>query len=243
MKYSTNLEVEKSIPSPFVWIILTISFFSFTPDKSLDLVFNPNAEFCAVGSTFLEPAFQSSPYSDSIKWTPPNEDVFSGFTLPIDSFEVVQVTGLPSGLTFQCDDPNFNCSWVANPPASVAHIILNGNPDNATASKYKVKIEVRYWATVFGQPISLTKTDSSLFIFLCPFQNNSTQLEVVELDAVLSLGNVPSSGYYFGLGTVHGSGTISNPKNVLFLSNNDVILKTQFQVDAGAQFLAGTCPE
>jgi hypothetical protein len=208
------------------------------------LIFNPGGEFCPVGSAFLEPAFQSSAYSDSIRWAPPIDTVVGGFILPFDSFEVVQVTGLPSGLAIQCDDPNSNCTWIANPPnATVAHVKLNGNPGNATPGKYTLKIEVRYWLTFLGNIVSLTETDSSLFIFLCPFPNNTTQLEIQQLNTDLNLGNGLISGYYIGTNSVTGNGIISGSIEASFLGGNQVLLDPLFQVDAGVQFLAGTCPE
>ncbi|MBK8504708.1 MAG: hypothetical protein IPL46_22370 [Saprospiraceae bacterium] len=229
----------------FICAVLTISFFSFTPDKYLDLLFNPGSEFCPVGSAFLEPAFQNSPYSDTIRWSPPVDTVVFGQTIPIDSFDVVQITGLPPGITFLCDDPNANCSWVANPPnATIANIKLSGNPANAAPGKYKVKIEAKSYITIFGSPQSFTKIDSSLFIFLCPFQNSSTQLEVVQLNNSLTLGNGLTSGYYLGtINGVTGNGIISGSVEASFLGGNQVLLDPQFQVDAGAQFLAGICPE
>jgi hypothetical protein len=230
----------------FIFVVLTVSFFSFTPDKYLNLLFNPGSEFCPVGSAFLEPAFQNSLYSDSIRWTPPVDTTistpFGPITIPYDSFEVVQVTGLPAGISFQCDDSN--CIWIASPPnATIAFIKLNGNPGNSPAGKYKIKVEVKYFVTTpFTGIQSFTETDSSLCIQLCPFPNSSTNLEVIQVGTTLSLGSGLNDGYYLGTNGVTGTGTIDGLRDILFLSEKEVLLEPNFEVNFTATFTSGICP-
>ncbi|NND35097.1 MAG: hypothetical protein HKN76_21100 [Saprospiraceae bacterium] len=238
-----RITLKKWSPCTFSWALLYISFFSFTPDRYIHLIFNPGTEFAAFGSEFLEPAFQNSLYSDSIVWCPPVDSVISGFTVPFDSFEVVQVSGLPAGITFMCDDSD--CRWVPPMPGiqTTAFLKLNGNPGLSPGGKYKIFVNVKYYFTFFGSPVALDHIDSSLIIQLCPFQKPGSELEVVQLDTDLNLGNDLVSGYYIGTNGVTANGSISSPKEIAFLGGNHVNLNQPFTVNQGAVFYAGTCPD
>ncbi|MCB0689205.1 MAG: hypothetical protein KDC53_21855 [Saprospiraceae bacterium] len=200
------------------------------------------SEIKPVGSELLEPAFQNSTYEDSMIWSPPADTIFVGFFVPFDSFQIADVIGLPPGINYECDSPD--CTWTsASPNQTMASIKLIGNPGTNASAKFPLKIELKYFLTFFSTPQTLTKTDSSMFIFLCPFPNDTPNLEVVNLAPSLNISTNPVTGYYYGIDSVVGTSSISIPHNVLFLSSKDVVLYPPFQVNLGAKFLAGTCPE
>jgi hypothetical protein len=119
---------------------------------------------------------------------------------------------------------------------------LNGNPGNSTAGKYKIKVQVNYFITFLGSPVSFAKTDSSLLIQLCPFPNSSTNLEFIQVGTILSLGSGLNDGYYLGTNGVTATGTIDGLRNIFFLSENEVLLQPDFTVNSTATFTAATCP-
>lgn len=200
------------------------------------------SHICPVGSDFLEPAFRNSPYQDSILWSPPVDSVVFGFNIPFDSFEVVNITGLAPGIDYNC--LTTNCTWTNNPSTQThAFIELVGNPGDSPPGKYPIQIELRYYMTFFSNVVTLDEIDSTLFIYLCPFENSDTDSEVqLSSEDNLNLGTITQEGYYFSSGTITAEGAIDQGKCIYFLSNNGSSFIPNFNVGAGSKLIAASCP-
>jgi len=65
--------------------------------------------------------------------------------VPVDSAVLTQVTGLPPGLNYTCN--NSTCSWMGGEQGCAS---LDGTP--TTAGSYDITITLDGWVTVFFQP-------------------------------------------------------------------------------------------
>ena len=232
---SQNSSLTKFISSSIVIssLITLINFNLFNPLSTSSL--------CPVGSVFLEPAFRNSPYEDSLLWSPPVDTVLFGFVVPFDSFEVVSVSGLPPGIDFSC--LSTNCSWINTPPNQIeAYILLSGNPGTSTSGKYPLQVELKYYFTFFGVIQTLSETDTSLSIYLCPFENQDTQSEVQLYNTDdINLGNISTNGYYISKAAITVDGNMMGDQ-ISLLSGNGSSLLPNFNLSTGTQLIVGSCP-
>jgi len=89
-------------------------------------------------------------------------DVDPGFAgVPVDSAVLTQVTGLPAGLSYTCN--NTACSWLGGEQGCAT---LEGTP--TTAGSYDITITLDGWVTVFFQPFSQVLTFTGYVIDINP---------------------------------------------------------------------------
>ena len=92
-------------------------------------------------------------------------DVDPGFAgVPVDSAVLTQVTGLPAGLSYTCN--NTACSWLGGEQGCAT---LEGTP--TTAGSYDITITLDGWVTVFFQPFSQVLTFTGYVIDINPDLN------------------------------------------------------------------------
>ena len=99
----------------------------------------------------LPHASVGQPYSTTIQLKVLVDTVYLGFTVPIDSINIDNVTGLPSGFTFSCTP--VNCSF---PGGSDACILLQGTaPTSQMIGTYPIVVEVTAYGVFLGTPTNL----------------------------------------------------------------------------------------
>lgn len=112
-----------------------------TPDTStLPAGYYPNA---------ITDGSETVPYSHTVTVVVPVDTTISGFTVPIDSLVVTNISGLPSGLSFAC-----NPGSCGIPGGDKGCVELSGRPDQGTIGLYPVTVEGIIYANLFGGPVS-----------------------------------------------------------------------------------------
>src|SRR4051812_36879308 len=101
--------------------------------------------------TNLPHAHIGAAYATTIQFKVKADTTFSGIPVPIDSINVQNVTGLPTGFTYLCTPSN--CSF---PGGSNGCIYLQGPaPTSAMIGTYPIVVQVIAYGTVLGQATSL----------------------------------------------------------------------------------------
>lgn len=82
---------------------------------------------CAVDPQYTSPGIYpsdtlpdipiSTAYNAVVQFVFPPDTVVGGFTIAFDSFVVTQVTGLPGGINWDCDQNQNNCTYYTAPPS------------------------------------------------------------------------------------------------------------------------------
>lgn len=107
----------------------------------------------------IQVACETVSYEQIITIIAPEDTVFQGFIIPVDSVTIINVTGLPTGLFTDCEVPN--CTWF--PAVNQASCIsLNGTPPSGTIGDYPIEINYEVYVTLFGFPQSLPLTEGYL---------------------------------------------------------------------------------
>lgn len=117
----------------------------------------PDPQFTQPGifpdsATNFMPAYETVAYAQTVTAVVPADttvEVIPGFpqTFTMDSVVVESVTGLPPGLTFQCDNPE--CQF---PGGQTGCAIISGTPPNGSAGTYPLTIELSAYVGGFGVP-------------------------------------------------------------------------------------------
>ncbi|MBK9451723.1 MAG: T9SS type A sorting domain-containing protein [Bacteroidetes bacterium] len=84
------------------------------------------AQVCVVDNQYSSPGIYPSDtladmtanaaYNEVVQFVFPVDTVLFGFTLAFDSFLVSQVTQIPNGLNYECNQNHPTCNYVSNPP-------------------------------------------------------------------------------------------------------------------------------
>lgn len=132
--------------------ILYSSLFALFAIFSANAQCTPDPQFTSVGFhpdsiTGLPIACESAAYNETITIISPVDTVLAGFTIAVDSVHISNVSGLPTGLVADCQNPN--CSWlpVINPASCLS---INGTPGVGTAGTYPLVITYDVYVTILG---------------------------------------------------------------------------------------------
>lgn len=135
----------------------------------------PDAQFTAPGiypdsATNMMPAYETVAYSQTITNVVPADTcvviIFPPCTsLTLDSVVVESLTGLPAGLTFQCD--NAECQY---PGGQTGCAIISGTPPSGSAGTYPLTIQLSAYVGGFG--IANPFTLDYYFIVVNPAPNS-----------------------------------------------------------------------
>lgn len=171
-----------------------LSYGQCTIDNSLTVpgIYPPGAT--SPDSVVVMPlATYGDPYDQTAQMVVPGDTIvdFQGFTIPatVDSMQIVSVTGLPSSLSYVCD--NADCFWLGEDNGCFR---ITGTPTMAELGIHNVTVSAEGWASVTGfgtqsgifdffmtievvAPISLTERDvinQSFSIFPTPMTEESS---------------------------------------------------------------------
>ncbi len=128
------------------------------------------------------------PYSDTLNILVPSDaglinPLFAGFT--IDSIALVQLTGLPPGITISCNSQtNAACTYLSS---QVGCGLLEGVPTQA--GTYNIQIEVTAYALLFGTTQALGQSFSGYSITIA---ENTVAVESLEPAKLGRVQNVPN---------------------------------------------------
>jgi|GEM_PF-2124312 len=116
-------------------------------------------------SVGLPPSVETEPYSQVVHIRIPEDTLFNGLIIPIDSAGIKNVTGMPTSMSYVSNSPND--FWPGN---SFGYVVIQGTPLVGEAGFYAVEIEVETHA--FGMTMS--------FFFEYDFEIlDSTHLSIV----------------------------------------------------------------
>jgi hypothetical protein len=90
-------------------------------------------------------------YATTIQFKVKTDTVYLGLNVPIDSINILNVTGLPAGFSYTCTPSN--CSF---PGGSDACVYLQGPaPTAAMINTYPIVVSIRAFGVVLGTPTHL----------------------------------------------------------------------------------------
>ncbi len=103
------------------------------------------AQVCVVDPQYTSPGIYPSDtladmeeavaYNEVVQFVFPVDTVLFGFTLAFDSFLVSQVTQIPAGLNYECNQNHPTCNYISNPPNLTRGCVkIYGTPTTATAA-------------------------------------------------------------------------------------------------------------
>lgn len=118
-----------------------------------------------------------SSYSMIMNYKSPLDTVYGGFTVPVDSFIISSITGLPPSFTYTCGIPN--CVDYPNSGGDTQCWEITGDPSQAGVGVYNLTITISQWITVFGFPVvtDFINTEYSIVISAAP-PPSSANLEI-----------------------------------------------------------------
>lgn len=162
---------------------LFIAYFSSTaqcvPDTSI--THNVTGMYPDI-ATGLPHAAVGQPYATTIQLKVLVDTVYLGITVPIDSVNINNVTGLPAGFSYSCTPSN--CSF---PGGSDACIYLQGNaPTSQMIGTYPIIVEVTAYGVLLGTPTNLPA--------------NITGYTIV-IDTTTGISGIPSVSFTIGQNT------------------------------------------
>lgn len=136
----------------FLLFVTSVAAFSFANAQC-----TPDPQYTQPGiypdsATNFLPAYETVAYSQTVTAVVPADTCVVIFsppctTLSMDSVVVESVTGLPSGLTFVCDNPD--CQF---PGGQTGCAIITGTPPLGSAGTYMLTIDLSAYVGGFGVP-------------------------------------------------------------------------------------------
>jgi hypothetical protein len=136
-------------------------------------------------ATGLPHSMVGFPYSTTIQLKVKADTIYLGFTVPIDSVVVTNVTGLPAGYSYSCTPSN--CSF---PGGSDACILLQGPaPTSGMIGSYPIQVQVVAHGTVLGSPASIPANINSYSIII---DDSTTGISGIEKAAFFVGQNTPN---------------------------------------------------
>lgn len=138
----------------------------------------------------LDQGYIQTQYSDTLTIVYPVDTVFSGFTIPFDSFRVDLVNNLPLGLNYVCNDAN--CVAVApggSLPATEC-IEITGVPTTIPTND-SIELSITAYATLFGNPQAISGIIQKVEL---PMSSVTVGVNDLSNNLALSLFPNPSNG-------------------------------------------------
>lgn len=114
---------------------------------------NPFPPAC-VGNYFEQVVYFTFPDDTTVTYPP-----YGTFTIPYDSFRIVNVSNLPPGLSYTCGTPNCTFEPTALGQHTFGCALIYGTPSTATTPADSVDITVTAWLTV---PVLGVQSGSSI---------------------------------------------------------------------------------
>lgn len=105
-------------------------------------------------------AYVGVPYVTDIQFRVPTDTIYQGLPATIDSINVINVTGLPSGFTYSCTPSG--CSFPGGSNGCMQ--ITSANP--LTAGVYPIVVEMTVYGRVFGFAQSIPATNDNYTIYI-----------------------------------------------------------------------------
>ncbi len=107
----------------------------------------------------LPHSIEDSMYNEVLQFKLP-KDTNVGVTIPFDSFVIVKIINLPSFISYKCSSQTgmSDCAWKGG---SNSCLTFTGKPPVGSAGKYKLKVHLKAYYVLFGNP-TFTE-DSNLF--------------------------------------------------------------------------------
>lgn len=157
-------------------------------------------------TTGLAVACETVAYQQTITMVSPTDTVFQGFTIAVDSVTVTSVTGLPTGISADCQTAS--CTWY--PQSNAASCLsINGTAVTGTTGTYTMVINYEVYVTLFGfvQSIPLSE-DYTFEVQGCASleEHSPSNKELVRITDLMGREIVPQPGmpvlYHYSDGTV-----------------------------------------
>ena len=126
-----------------------------TPDAMVSSIgFHPDS------LSGLPVACETVAYEQTITIVSPTDTVVQGFTIAVDSVSIVDVSGLPTGMSYDCQNPS--CTWYppTNPKSCIS---INGTPAAGTTGTYTMVINYEVHVTVFSIPQAIPLSEDYTF--------------------------------------------------------------------------------
>ncbi len=127
-------------------IALTCSILTFSQVHQAQAQFtcSPNSSDSTVGiqPQQIPPGEANSPYNEIVNFFFPTDTVFQGTNVQVDSYKVLNITGFPSGYTYNCSQPN--CTYNGGQHGCAT---ITGNPTTQDTGTYNVSFYVKTFVT------------------------------------------------------------------------------------------------
>lgn len=101
-------------------------------------------------------------YSQVLTFKIPHDSTVSGINVHIDSAQLLNIYGIPSGYGYQCNKPN--CAWAGG---TIGCALLSGVSDSTKIGSYTMYVYVKTWVEIGNTPplTSSQRIDTSSYTF------------------------------------------------------------------------------
>lgn len=136
-----------------LWMPQTVSAQGCTPDS----------QYTTQGFYPLNlPAGETNvPYDTVMTLVVPADTFLFGFTIPVDSLVINEITDLPPGITYECNAGGPNCVFAGGESGCIR---FSGTP-TACGDTFRLDVDLTIYVTVFGtpSPFDITLVDTIFF--------------------------------------------------------------------------------
>lgn len=120
------------------------------------------SQVCQVDSQYTSPGVYPSDtlpdmtvgvaYNEVVQFVFPSDTTVSGYTVNFDSFVVLNVTGIPNGIDWECNANHPQCHYICNPPALTRGCVTIFGTPTAQSPAYpshdSIMVTGQAWVTI-----------------------------------------------------------------------------------------------
>jgi hypothetical protein len=207
-------------------LAFVLLLFVFTGISAQVCIPDTNIKSSGMYPSVLPDATTGSQYNETVQFKFPKDTMVSGNPITLDSLQIANVEGMPTGFTYQCS--NSECMY---PGGSNGCVVISGKPSSGQQGDYMVKITVLAKTMYGGAPIWVPFQDSIPFkIGINAGINNFVALSQPLFFSVA--GNFPNPFEYFTR-IVYTSPSTGNVQFKIFDVIGNMVYSSKYSSEAG----------